>query len=377
MQTAIIYNTFYYVAKFRIPLIKALIEDGHSVVVLAPRDDFITDIQSVGAEVVVLPDMSSARSIVLNLFPTLFLLWFSLRRKKVEVAFSYTIFPNLVTPWIAKSLKIRCYPNIAGLGSFIVRRPNLGTKILTAAYTLSAKISSGVFFQNSDDRADLGMLNCSRAVLLPGSGVDTSRFSPSSNRLDDYDYGLINIVFVGRLLRQKGIIDFIQLSEQVFQADALPESVKSRVRFTVVGERIDTEHEVNEKLDAAISSKLITYGGIVPPSEMESVYRAARFFVLPTTYGEGIPRTILEASSMGVPCLAYEWRGVRDAIDDHKSGWLTDPGNVSGLAERLIDALLLSLSEYRCMAEYARGLMIRRFSEDIVIEQYKAAVRNI
>jgi len=80
---------------------------------------------------------------------------------------------------------------------------------------------------------------------------------------------------------------------------------------------------------------------------------------------------------MGVPCLAYEWRGVRDAIDDHKSGWLTDPGNVSGLAERLIDALLLSLSEYRCMAEYARGLMIRRFSEDIVIEQYKAAVRNI
>jgi len=377
MQTAIIYNTFYYVAKFRIPLIKALIEDGHSVVVLAPRDDFITDIQSVGAEVVVLPDMSSARSIVLNLFPTLFLLWFSLRRKKVEVAFSYTIFPNLVTPWIAKSLKIRCYPNIAGLGSFIVRRPNLGTKILTAAYTLSAKISSGVFFQNSDDRADLGMLKDSRAVLLPGSGVDISRFSPGNNRLDDYDYGPINIVFVGRLMRQKGIIDFIQLSQQVPQADALPESVKSRVRFTVVGERIDTEHEVNEKLDAAISSKLITYGGIVPPSEMESVYRAARFFVLPTTYGEGIPRTILEASSMGVPCLAYEWRGVRDAIDDHKSGWLTDPGNVSGLAERLIDALLLSLSEYRCMAEYARGLMIRRFSEDIVIEQYKAAVRNI
>jgi glycosyltransferase involved in cell wall biosynthesis len=79
---------------------------------------------------------------------------------------------------------------------------------------------------------------------------------------------------------------------------------------------------------------------------------------------------------MGVPCLAYEWRGVRDAIDDRKGGWLTEPGNVPGLAANLIDALLLSLSDYRCIAEYARKAMIRRFSEDIVIEQYRVAIRN-
>lgn len=376
MRTAIVYNTFYYVAKFRLPLIKALIEDGHSVVVLAPHDDFIADIENSGADVVALPDMSSAGSILLNFLPTMFLLWLNLRRRKVEIVFSYTIFPNLIVPWVAKILKIRCYPNIAGLGSFIVREPNVGSKVLSAVYELSVRLSSGVFFQNSDDMRDLGMSDDSRAVLLPGSGVDTCRFTPCSHRLDNYDYGPINIVFVGRLLKQKGVLDFIQLSEQVLEADLLPKSIKSRLCFTVVGERIDAEHEVNEKLDAASIAKLITYSGTIPPSEIESVYRAARFFVLPTTYGEGVPRTILEASSMGVPCLAYDWRGVRDAIDNYKSGWLVEPGSVSGLAAKLVEALGLSVDEYRHVSEYARKAMIRSFSEDIVIAHYRAAVGN-
>lgn len=376
MRVAIVYNTFYYVAKFRLPLIKAMLEDGHSVLVLAPKDTFMSEIANAGAELVELPDMSSTRSIMLNFFPAVFVLWLNLRRKKIEIAFSYTIFPNLITPWIAKVLKIKCYPNIAGLGSFIVRKQNLGTRILTGAYALSAKISSGVFFQNSDDQHDLGMHDDARAVLLPGSGVDTYRFSPRSNQLIDYDRGPINILFVGRLLKQKGVIDFIELSERVPHAEALPESIKSRLRFTVVGERIDAEREVNEKLDDAIARKLITYDGAIPPSEIESVYRAARFFVLPTTYGEGVPRTILEASSMGVPCLAYAWRGVRDAIDDDKGGWLIEPGNVCGLAEKLAEALELKSSEYRRMSEYAREAMKRRFSEEIVIARYRAAIRS-
>ena len=376
MKTAIIYNTFYYVAKFRLPLIKAMLEDGHSVLVLAPRDNFMADIENAGAEVVELPDMSSAGSIFLKLLPTFWLLFMHLRRRKIDVVFTYTIFPNLITPWIAKILNIRCYPNIAGLGSFIIREPNLGTKILTAVYALSAKISSGVFFQNLDDQHDLGMHDNPRAVLLPGSGVDTYRFSPRSNQLVDYDRGPINILFVGRLLKQKGVIDFIELSERVPHAEALPESIKSRLRFTVVGERIDAEREVNEKLDDAIARKLITYDGTIPPSGIESVYRGARFFVLPTTYGEGVPRTILEASSMGVPCLAYAWRGVRDAIDHDRGGWLIEPGNVCGLAAKLAEALELKSSEYRRMSEYAREAMKRRFSEEIVIARYRAAIHS-
>ena len=376
MKIAIFYNTFYYVAKFRLPLIRAFIEDGHSVVVLAPPDDFIKDVSDAGADTIPLPNMGSATALVRNAVPIIIRLILSIRKRKIDIVFSYTIFPNLVTPWVSKILGICCYPNVAGLGSFIVREPNVGSKLLSSFYSLSAKASTGIFFQNADDQRDLGMLDDPHAVLLPGSGVDVRRFSPSEDRFENYDKGPINIFFVGRILKQKGIIDFIRLSEKVLQADVLAKSIRARLRFRVVGERVAGEREANEELDAAIGSGILVYDGLVPPSEIESVYRAARFFVLPTTYGEGIPRTILEASAMGVPCLAYDWRGVREAIDNSKSGWLVEPGNLADLAERLTEGLRLGLDDYRPMSEYAREAMKDRFSEDSVIAQYRAAALN-
>lgn len=374
MRIALVYNTFYYVAKFRLPLIKAFIADGHSVVVIAPPDDFIKDVGEAGAETIALPDMSSVRVLARNAVPIIFRLMLAIRKTEIDIVFSYTIFPNLVTPWVTKLLGASCYPNVAGLGSFIVREPNVGSKLLSKLYSLSVKASTGVFFQNRDDQCDLGMLDDHRAVLLPGSGVDVVRFSPSVSRFDHYDCGPINIIFVGRVLKQKGIIDFIRLSERLLQADSLPTSLKERLRFTVIGERVSEEREANTELDAAIDSGTIVYCRPVPPSEIESVYRSARFFVLPTTYGEGIPRTILEASSMGVPCLAYDWRGVREAIDDSRGGWLVEAGNLSDLCARLVEGLQLGLDEYRLMSDYARDAMKDRFSEDIVIAQYRAAV---
>ena len=374
MRIAIVYNTFYYVAKFRLPLIKELLKSGHSIVVIAPSDEFMPIVQAAGAQTVEIPKMGSKTEIATNLLPIIRAIHAALRGNQVEIVFPYTIFPNILLPWICRLLKIRSYPNVAGLGSMIIGNSSLSGTIMKWAYGKSISHATGVFFQNPDDMADLKMSDNPKAVLLPGSGVDLDRFHPSLVNVSTYYTGDIKIFFIGRLLKQKGILDFIELASRTLSANEIPDQVKARIRFLIVGEMSDDEREVNGLLEKAGKSKMVDYLGAVNPAAMQDIYSQARFLVLPTQYGEGIPRTILEASASGVPCIAYNWRGVKRAVNDAITGWLCPAGNVDALAEALSRALDMEHDEYLAMCDEARRLMISSFSESIVLQRYKNVI---
>jgi len=371
LRIAIVYNTFYYVAKFRLPLIEHFLSLGHSVVVIAPSDEFISEVELIGAETRPIPPMGSIKEVLFN-FPKIIR---SIRRELesggFDVVFPYTITPNVLVPWLCHSQGIRCYPNVAGLGSLIIGRSYVFRSAIEWVYRCSLKKATGVFFQNPDDLAELRLPADVATVLLPGSGVDVTRFHPRSLSREEFDDGDLTIVFVGRLLKQKGILDFITLAETASKTKDIPDHFKSRLKFVVVGEKSSKEKSVNERLQQAVDSGAVEYTGSLHPSKMEKVFSEARFLLLPTVYGEGIPRSVLEASATGLPCIAYDWRGVRQAIDNDVTGWMVPPRDLEALQRALHAAITLTFDDYTEMSRQARSLMVRKFAEGLVIQRYE------
>ncbi len=370
MRIAIVYNTFYYVAKFRLPLIEHFLSLGHSVVVIAPSDKFTSEVKLIGAETRLIPPISSIKEVLLNLPRIIRSIRRELDSGGFDVVFPYTIIPNLLVPRLCHSRGIRCYPNVAGLGSLIIGRSYVFGSTVKWFYRGALKKATGVFFQNPDDLAELRLPEDVATVLLPGSGVDVNRFRPRSLSREEFDDGGLTIIFVGRLLEQKGILDFITLAERAINTKNIPDYFKSRLKFVVVGEKSSKERSVNERMRQAVDSGVIEYAGSVHPSKMEKVFLEARFLLLPTLYGEGIPRSVLEASATGLPCIAYDWRGVRQAVDNQVTGWMVPPRDLSALERALHTAITLTFDDYSEMSREARSLMVREFAEGLVIQRY-------
>ena len=92
-------------------------------------------------------------------------------------------------------------------------------------------------------------------------------------------------------------------------------------------------------------------------------------FVLPSL-SEGMPLALLEAMAAGVPSVAARVGGVREVIEDGKSGVLIPPGDSHALAEGIIK-LLEDRTLARQMGKYARDAVVRRFSVSRMVDDYK------
>ena len=133
----------------------------------------------------------------------------------------------------------------------------------------------------------------------------------------------------------------------------------------------------NAKELTANSAGVISYRGAYHPKDMPSLYSEVSFLIIPTLYGEGVPRVILEASACGVPCIGYDWRGVRDAIEHGETGWLVRPGSEFELLSAVRDATELSYAEYMNKSRAARAKMEREFCETTVIESYRTQIAKL
>lgn len=141
------------------------------------------------------------------------------------------------------------------------------------------------------------------------------------------------ILSVGRFHPRKGF-------DQVLQALAkLPREARARVRYTIAGGRKSAdylralqgfarEHEIDLHCEVDAS-----------PEVMQAAYREAHIFVLtsvPTGASiEGFGLVYLEAGAYGLPCLAYDNGGVRDAVRQGETGFLVPTGDIDALADRL------------------------------------------
>lgn len=165
-------------------------------------------------------------------------------------------------------------------------------------------------------------------------------------------------VFVGRIVRDKGINELVEAFMKVRQEHA-------QVRLLLVGMYEDNLDPVSEETNQLIKDCAdIDYVGPQYGTELLACYAASDCFVFPS-YREGFPNTVLEAGSMGLPSIVTDINGSREIIENGKNGWVIPSMNVDALAAAMTHMVNDKATRER-MAAAARLLIAERFERGFV-----------
>ena len=183
--------------------------------------------------------------------------------------------------------------------------------------------------------------------------VDTEKYLVKRKRTEDTD---ITFVHVARMMRQKN---------QALLLEAFAEARKRipGLRLVMVGdgELRDSLHTRAEKTD--LRGSVIFTGNV---SNVKPYLEDGDVFVLSSDY-EGLPLSILEAMAAGLPILSTEVGGIGDIVTDN--GYLTPPGDVMGLAERMI--FLAEYGKMRLQMGERSARNAKQYDSAVCICQYE------
>lgn len=335
MKVAIVGTLGSSVIGFRKPLILDLIDKGHDVFVFAIDFDEKQklEIRSWG---VVPIDYQLSRSGI-NPFSDLVTIY-SLKKKfeliEPNIVFSYFVKPVIyssIAAWFAKVPKRIAL--LEGLGFAFTQQPEGNSyKTIIIKYTqiflyrLVFPTVTHLFFLNPDDKSELlnkHKIFVKKSSVLGGIGLDLIEFPYLKPNVNS-----IRFLFIGRLLKEKGIFDFLAAAKIV-------KKQFPNVDFIVLGSKDSTSPNAlsDEELQSHIHSGLICYPGQV--SNVLDWIQKCSVFVLPS-YREGVPRSSQEAMAVGRPILTTDVPGCKETVINNENGFLVPSYNVDELVNKMI-----------------------------------------
>jgi glycosyltransferase involved in cell wall biosynthesis len=342
------------IVSFRGALIRALVEHGATVWVLAP--DYTSAIKeavyALGAHPIDYP-MHRTGTNPLADWRTFWALRRILRQIQPHVLLPYNIKP-IIYGLLAGGRVERRVALIEGLGyAFTQTEPSVRQRILRylvrQMYRIALKRAHAVLFLNPDDQREfcrLSLVSAEQAVLLGGIGVDLSEYMPAPAVLEP-----ITFTLAARLLREKGIVEFAEAAQRINQR-------YPNTRFLLLG-GMDTnpgalrEHEVRQWAEAGI----LEWHGHVP--DVRPYFAQTSVYVLPS-YREGVPRSTQEAMAMARPVITTDAPGCRETVIDGVNGFLVPPRDVDALV-RAMERFILQPDLIIQMGQASRKLAEERF----------------
>jgi glycosyltransferase involved in cell wall biosynthesis len=359
-------NSAWNILNFRRALLEALRAAGWHVIALAPDDGNAGAIRALGAEFEPIRVDSSGTSPLRD--ARLFRDYLAvLRRLRPQAFLGFTVKPNVYGSLAARLLGIRTINNISGLGTAFMGRGPLN-RLVIGLYRLALRQSHRVFFQNPNDLSlfiGQGLVRAGQASLVPGSGIDLERFRPSLR--PSAPGRPFRFLFVGRLLRDKGLVEYAQ-------AARLLRPAWPQVEFAILGfAGSDNRSAVPiAEVERWQSEGIVEYLG--DTDDVRPFLADADCVVLPS-YREGLPRSLLEAAAMAKPMVATDVPGCRDIVVDGESGLLCDARSSASLGAAMEAMLRLDPVERQAMGARGREKVEREFDQQIVVDAYLEALR--
>ena len=213
--------------------------------------------------------------------------------------------------------------------------------------------------------------NCEKIVTLspllfsdPAEFAQGNEFSFVANTVHDETYrgeqrvspSRGHVIFMSNLLPEKGARDFILMAKKLMPL--------TDAKFSLIG--ASTDQNFTEELRILIRSsglsERLSMPGPLYGIEKWNVLNEATALVFPSTYRfEAQPLTIIEALLTGTPVLAYRAGAIADCVVPDESGWISEPGDIDTLVERLVE-LLNDDQKWSALSDKCRALYADRFS---------------
>lgn len=225
-------------------------------------------------------------------------------------------------------------------------------------YIFSHPCCSAIFQNNDDSQYFIlgNILQHTKRALIKGSGVDLTLFNENPKAREGFV-----CLLASRMLWQKGVADYVCVADKL-NAEGCD------ITFLLAG-KYDPESPSFiplEQLEGWNKRGSVKWLGHA--ENMSELISGCDIVVLPTVYGEGVPKILLEACASGKPIVASDWPGCREAVDHEINGFLFEPGNLESLASAI---RLLSTDRAMCskMGKAGRLKAVNEFSVEKVVYQ--------
>lgn len=337
MQKTIIFvvNDPHFFLSHRLPIANGAKQTGYNVHVVTGPGEGIEKIAQAGLTHHKVDLSRSGKNPVAEL-KTLIDLYRLMRNLQPSIVHLVTIKPVLYGGLAARLAGVPAVvAAVSGLGTVFVSQ-GLAARTLRRLVQVFYKIAFAhpnikAIFQNPDDRAALLAFNAidsDSTAIIRGSGVN----------LADYPFepeapGSVVVSFAARLLREKGVVEFVEAAR----------TIKGRgidARFQVIGDpdpgnpsSIGEDDLARWQNEGVV--ELMGYRTDIP-----FLFSKSHIVALPSYYGEGLPKTLVEAAAAGRAVVTTDMPGCRDAIEPDKTGLLIpikDPMALADAIQRLIE----------------------------------------
>lgn len=293
------------------------------------------------------------------------------KRIRPDLVHHVTIKPVIYGSIAARFASVPAIVNaITGTGH-IFTDDRLGSRLLKYCLFPAYKFGFGhpncqLIFQNSDN-AELfvasKLVDSKGYSIIQGSGVDMSVFFPVPRSRPEPI-----VILAGRMLWSKGIGEFVDAARQVNKKQKM-------ARFVLVG---DTDRGNPAAIDIRQLEKWNQSGEVEwwgRRDDMPEILAKSSIICLPS-YGEGVPKVLIEAAACGRPIIATDVPGCRDIVREGVNGLLVKPGDVPSLVAAIRE-LLADPARGRDFGKNGRDIAVSDFALEIVIGKTLALYREI
>jgi glycosyltransferase involved in cell wall biosynthesis len=171
-----------------------------------------------------------------------------------------------------------------------------------------------------------------------------------------------NIFFVGQLVEEKGIYEFIEMFIQL-------RNVFNGLHAYVIGEGDNKRKKIMYKmLEDSFAGNDLTFTGQISYKEIIHLYQCGGIFCL-SSYIENSPNAVMEAMAAGLPVVATDVGSVRDIVHDRKSGLLVEKKNTDDLVEKL-SVIFNDRKLYTKFAKNGRTIANERWKPSIIAKKH-------
>lgn len=330
---------------FRYKLLKSLVASGIDVYAVAPAD--IRNIFEKMSEIGVKYEQLDYNKSSINPFKELgviFAIMSIIKREVPDVMFSFMTKPVIYGSIAAKLCGVKHIQSmIEGLGYMFIGRTikqRILKYIALVLYWIALKCTNRVYFLNDDDKQyfEKHLVSPKKTKRIFGIGIDLEKFFPV-----EHSKGNLMFLFVGRLLVDKGIKEFIEAAKIV--------SAKySQARFVIVGGADENPASLSsEEIAEYAKTTAIKFVGI--QADVRPYLMECSALVLPS-YREGMPVSPMEAMASSRAVILTDVPGCReliirkspsDTLDngvfEGRNGYMVEKGNSQAIAKAMIDLI--------------------------------------